>query len=170
MKKFMVLVLVVLAVGAAVAVFAGPGTGPGPGNCNGCGMGPGHGCNGGPGMGGGYNRMYDPTKAETVTGQVVSIEQFGSPQGSGMGAGFKLNTGSDTLVIHLGPQWFHDQQGVKIVAGDTVEIKGAKAERMGENIFIAAEVKKGAEVLKLRDENGVPAWAGWRCGQSKPGV
>lgn len=29
-------------------------------------------------------------------------------------------------------------------------------------LFIAAEVKKGDEVLKLRDENGMPYWAGWR--------
>jgi hypothetical protein len=143
-------------------VLAGPGMGPGPGNCNGCRM--------GPGMGGGHNRMYDPAKVETMTGQVVSLEQAASPRGMGMGVGFTLNTGSETLVVHLGPQWFIDEQGVKIAAGDTVEIKGVKVERMGEKIFVAGEVKKGAEVLKLRDENGIPTWAGWRRSEPKQGV
>jgi hypothetical protein len=116
------------------------------------------------------NQMYDPAKAETVTGQVVSLEQAASPRGKGMGVGFKLNTGSETFLVHLGPQWFIDEQGVKISAGDTIEIKGVKAERWGEKIFVAGEVKKGAEVLKLRDENGVPAWAGWRRSEPKQGV
>jgi hypothetical protein len=43
-----------------------------------------------------------------------------------------------------------------------VEIRGAKAFRRGEEVLIAAEVKRGQDVLKLRDENGAPAWAGWR--------
>jgi Glu-tRNA(Gln) amidotransferase subunit E-like FAD-binding protein len=51
---------------------------------------------------------------------------------------------------------------MKIKAGDKVEVKGVKAVRMGQDVFIAAEVKKNGEILKLRDENGVPFWAGWR--------
>lgn len=167
MKRFMIAGLAAALVISAGLVIAGPGMGPGPGNCDGCKMGPGHGCNGGPGMGGG---MYDPAKVETVTGQVVSLEQAASPRGRGMGVGFKLNTGSETILVHLGPQWFIDEQGLKIAAGDTVEIKGVKAERWGEKIFVAGELKKGAEVLKLRDENGVPAWAGWRRAEPKQGV
>ena len=168
MKRFIVAGMAALLVMIAGFVLAGPGMGPGSGsgNCDGCRMGAGRGCNGGPGM----NQMYDPAKAETVKGQVVSLEQAASPRGRGMGVGFKLNTGSETLMVHLGPQWFIDEQGVKIAAGDTVEIKGVKAERMGEKIFVAGEVTKGAEVLKLRDENGIPAWAGWRRSEPKQGV
>jgi hypothetical protein len=161
MKRFIVAGLAAVLVIFAGIVIADPGMGPGPGNCKGCGMGPGM---------GGHNRMYDPAKVEIITGQEVSLEHAASPRGMGMRVGFKLNTGSETIVVHLGPQWFIDEQGVKIAAGDTVEIKGAKAERWGEKIFIAAEVKKGAEVLKLRDENGVPAWAGWRRSETKQGV
>src|SRR3990172_8562893 len=112
MKRLIVAGMAAVLVMIAGFVLAGPGMGPGPVNCNGCRM--------GPGMGGG---MYDPAKAETVTGQVVSLEQAASPRGRGMGVGFKLNTGSETLMVHLGPQWFIDEQGVKISAGDTVEIK-----------------------------------------------
>ncbi len=35
----------------------------------------------------------------------------------------------------------------------------------GKPALIAAEVKKGNEVMKLRDANGVPAWSGGRRGR-----
>jgi hypothetical protein len=70
------------------------------------------------------------------------------------------------LSVLVGPQWFIDEQKMKLAAGDTVEIKGVKASR-GRDIFIAAEIKKGREVMTLRDENGRPAWAGWRQGEKR---
>jgi hypothetical protein len=32
----------------------------------------------------------------------------------------------------------------------------------GKPAIIAAEIKKGDETLRLRDDAGVPAWSGWR--------
>ena len=32
----------------------------------------------------------------------------------------------------------------------------------GKPAIVAAEIKKGNEALKLRDENGFPVWSGWR--------
>ena len=122
---------------------------------------------GGWGMQGGYHRMYDPAKAETVSGEVVTVEQVTPMKRMGAGIGLKLNTGKETLTVHLGPTWFIERQDMKIAAGDKVEIKGVKAVRMGQDIFIAAEVKKGSEVLKLRDENGIPLWAGARSSEAK---
>jgi hypothetical protein len=43
-----------------------------------------------------------------------------------------------------------------------VEVKGSRVTIAGKPVVIAAEVKKGDETLKLRDDNGIPAWAGWR--------
>jgi hypothetical protein len=84
-----------------------------------------------------------------------------------MGVVLTVNTGSDTLPVLLGPQWFIGGQKMKISAGDTVELKGVKTARRGRDIFIAAEIKKGQEVMTLRDENGRPAWAGWRHGEKR---
>jgi hypothetical protein len=50
----------------------------------------------------------------------------------------------------------------KIELGDTVDVKGSRITYNGKPAIIAAEVKKGDAVLKLRDENGFPAWSGWR--------
>lgn len=119
--------------------------------------------------GGGPGRMYDPAKAETVKGEVTAVEKIGGGRRMGPGIGLKLKTASGELVVHLGPQWYIEQQGeVPIKAGDAVEVKGVKASRGGQDFFLAGEVKKGGDVLKLRDESGVPLWAGWRRGSSAP--
>ena len=118
---------------------------------------------GGPGRGAG--RMYDPAKAETVQGEVTAVEKIGGGRKMGPGIGLKLKTASGELVVHLGPQWYIEQQGeVPIKAGDTVEVKGVKASRGGLDFMLAGEVRKGGDVLRLRDESGVPLWAGWRRG------
>ena len=155
MKKYgMIGVVLALAAAAGMAV-AGPGgknCGERRGNCDkqrGA---------------GGYGRMYDATKAETVVGDVVSMEQVSR---RGQGVGLTLKTSSGTVAVHLGPQWYFEREGgLKIKAGDIVEVKGVRSFRRGEEVFIAAEVKQGSEVLKLRDEKGVPVWAGERCSNS----
>lgn len=128
--------------------------------------GPGWRCNESKACGGcGAGGMYDPAKAEVMTGQVVSVERIESKRGPGKGVVLTVNAGSETRAVHLGPSWYLDQQNVQIAAGDQVEIEGVNTARRRGTVFLAAEVKKGSEVLILRDENGVPAWAGTRCKQ-----
>jgi hypothetical protein len=43
-----------------------------------------------------------------------------------------------------------------------IEVKGSRVTFEGKPALIAAEVRKGDEVLKLRDEAGMPLWSGWR--------
>jgi hypothetical protein len=115
------------------------------------------------GKGHGPWQSFDAGKTEMITGTVVAMEPIANRRGKGQGMELKLNTGSGQVVVHVGPQWYLDQQSVKIASGDSVEITGAMVSRRGTDIFMASEVKKGNEVLKLRDEHGAPAWRGQRC-------
>jgi hypothetical protein len=62
----------------------------------------------------------------------------------------------------LGPAFYLENQDVKIEPKDKVEVKGSRVTFEGKPAIIAAEVKKGDEVLRLRDDNGFPMWSGWR--------
>ena len=119
---------------------------------------------GGWGSGSQYMRMYDPKTVEAIRGEVVSVETF-TPMG-GMSGGMHLmvKTDKETVPVHLGPEWYLENQDTKIEPKDTVEIKGSRITFDGKPAIIAAEIKKGEEVLKLRDANGYPAWSGWRRG------
>jgi hypothetical protein len=125
---------------------------------------PGMGLGGGQGRGWGagdpYGRMYNPKTVETLTGEVVSLDKFTPGKRMSYGLHFTLKTEKETIPVHLGPSWYVEKQAVTIAAGDKVEVTGSRVTYEGKPAIIAREVKKGGQVLKLRDAAGVPAWAG----------
>jgi hypothetical protein len=117
---------------------------------------------GGWGMGSQYNRMYNPATVETVSGIIESVDKVTPMKGMNSGVHVVLKTGKETISVHLGPEWYVERLDTKIQKGDTIEVKGSRVTFAGKPAIIAAEVKKGDDVLVLRDTSGIPAWAGWR--------
>jgi hypothetical protein len=126
---------------------------------------PGMGRGAGPGWGG---RQYDPKTVETVSGEVVRVDEIRGKgwgqgrggRGKGYGVHLVLKTASEEVAVHLGPGWYLDKHGLKIAAGDHVEVRGSRVTFEGKPAIIAAEIKKGEQSLTLRDDNGLPAWRG----------
>jgi hypothetical protein len=103
-------------------------------------------------------RNYDPKTVETAHGKVLSVEKTTRAQGRGYGIHLMLQTEKETISVHLGPDWYMDKQTPHIEANDTITVTGSRVTIDGKPAIIAAEVKKGNEVLNLRDENGIPVW------------
>jgi hypothetical protein len=117
---------------------------------------------GGWGPGSTYGRMYDAKTVDKVTGEVATVDSITPMRGMSGGVHVALKTEQGEVSVHLGPQWYLENQDVKIEPGDRVEITGSRVTVQGKPTIIAAEVRKGDEVLQLRDAAGVPVWAGWR--------
>lgn len=107
-----------------------------------------------------YVRMYDPKTVETVTGTVTAVEKFTPMRGMSTGIHLEVATADGPLSVHLGPSWFIDEQPVKIAVHDKVEVTGSRITFDGKPAIIASEVKKGDQMLKLRDARGMPVWGG----------
>jgi uncharacterized OB-fold protein len=116
-----------------------------------------------------HSRVYNPQAVETVAGTVVSVDRraarkLGRPEHVSM----VLKTDKGNLTVNLGPGDYIDQQALKLAAGDQVEVKGMRVERRNRTMLIAGEVKKGGQVLKLRDDaTGRPQWAKGQKRRSK---
>jgi hypothetical protein len=119
---------------------------------------------GGSGWGSGtpYARMYNPQTVETIAGEVLSVDQITPMKGMSYGVHIVLKTNKETISVHLGPGWYIENQDVRIEPKDKIEVKGSRITFEGKPTLIAAEVKKGDEMLTLRDANGLPVWSGWR--------
>jgi hypothetical protein len=104
--------------------------------------------------------VYDPKTVETVKGEVASVDKVPSPRGKGHGIHLTLKTDKETIEVELGPDWYIEKQPVKIKEKDILAIKGSRVTLQGKPSIVASEVKKGDQSLKLRDENGTPAWSG----------
>jgi hypothetical protein len=131
---------------ATAAAWAQPGPGGGPGR--------------GWGAGGPYNRMFNPKTVETLNGEVAIVDKFIPNKNMSYGVHLILKTDKETIPVHLGPGWYMEKQGADFAAGDKVEVTGSRITYQGKPAIIAAKVKKGDQVLKLRDASGVPGWTG----------
>lgn len=125
---------------------------------------PGAGMGGGQGRGWGaqdtYGRMFNPKTVEKVTGEVASVETFTPGKGISPGTHITVKTDKETIPVHLGPNWFMQEQGLTLAVQDKVIITGSRITYEGKPTIIASEVTKDNRVWKLRDATGMPQWAG----------
>jgi len=108
-----------------------------------------------------YQRMYNTSTIETISGEVIGIEQTVPMRRMNKGIAVMLKTDKEMIAVHLGPSWYIERLETKIVKGDKIEVKGSRVTFTGKPAIIAAHVKKGGDALILRDSAGVPVWAGW---------
>ena len=86
-------------------------------------------------------------------GKVAKVEPMKGVK-DGLQMRFTTDQGNK-YVVYLGPKWFIENQKIKFMAGDSVEVRGKK---FG-NRIIASEVSKGDMTMKLRnEEDGMPSW------------
>jgi hypothetical protein len=114
------------------------------------------------GSGTSYGRMFNPKTVETIRGEVVSADFITPLKGMSNGVHLLLKTEGETLSVHLGPEWYISRQEPGIEPKDEIEVTGSRITFEGKPAIIASELKKGDDVLVLRDSNGIPVWSGWR--------
>ena len=109
---------------------------------------------------GGPPAQYNLKTVETVSGMVVAAPQPTPKGGLPTRAQLTLKTPKETLTVYLGPGWYVEKQGMKIAALDQVQVTGSRIMIQGKPALIAKEIRKGSQVLKLRNEQGQPLWRG----------
>jgi DNA/RNA endonuclease YhcR with UshA esterase domain len=102
---------------------------------------------------------YDPAAEATVTGVIQEVRQVTGRAAWG-GTHLTLDTGAGPLDVHVGPTWFLAKQSFTFAKGDQIEVTGSKVKYEGADALIAREIKRGEQVLTLRDAQGIPVWSG----------
>lgn len=99
----------------------------------------------------------NPSNVKTIEGTVVDTGRLGTP-GAGM-VGLRLKTGDGrTVLVNLGPRDYIGKQNFLVIDGDHVAITGADTSMGGRSMFVATQVSRDGQILKLRDPNGHPLW------------
>ncbi len=71
-----------------------------------------------------------------------------------------LQTTEGKITIFLGPSLYINKLPLQIKVLDKIEVTGSKITWEGSPVILAAEVKRGKDILRLRDPNGIPVWSG----------
>lgn len=111
-----------------------------------------------------YKRLFDPKTIKTISGQVIKIDQV--PE-FGFGLQMRLTVfidKKDVLPVYLGPAFYIVGlwQAKHFKLGDKVTVSDSQVTLSGEPLMIATTAKRGNEVLRVRDKDGIPGWIGWK--------
>jgi hypothetical protein len=70
----------------------------------------------------------------------------------------------EVLPVYLGPAFYivGSEEANHFKIGDEVAVTGSEVTVRGELFMLATTVKRGNEVLRLRDKEGNPEWIGWK--------
>jgi hypothetical protein len=117
-----------------------------------------------PGRKDAYNKFFDSKTIKTISGQAIKVDQVPEP---GFGLEMRLTVFIDEkeiLPVYLGPAFYivGTEQANNFKLGDKVTVTGSQVTIRGESFMIATTVKRGNDVLRLRDKDGNPEWIGWK--------
>jgi hypothetical protein len=101
---------------------------------------------------------YDKSKEVTITGVVERVERHRS--GSHAGLHLLLRTEEKTIEVHVGPVTYLQERRIQFQVGEEITVVGARTRFGDETVIVPREIKTPAEIVVLRDENGVPMWSG----------
>jgi len=108
---------------------------------------------------GGALPTYNPATELTVQGTVQEVKQFTGPGGM-IGTDVVLKTDNEAVVdIRLGPAAFLTQNQFALAQGDQIHVTGSKVKINNADIVLAREVRKGEQILTLRNAQGFPVWS-----------
>ena len=114
-------------------------------------------------------RDYDLKTVESVWGKVLSVEKITPAKKRGEWVQLMLQVENGTIAVQLGPAWYVDKQIPRIEANDSITVTGSRITLDGTPMIVAADIAKGSELLRLRDDNGNPVWPRRNEGNSEQG-
>jgi hypothetical protein len=77
-----------------------------------------------------------------------------------------VKTDTGQVLVHVAPADFLKEMDTSFKKGDEVQITGAKAPNATETEILAREITVGTNTTTLRDDKGIPVWAGWKPAKS----
>jgi DNA/RNA endonuclease YhcR with UshA esterase domain len=103
---------------------------------------------------------YNPSTEVTVTGTVDEVRQIPAAGRGGGGLHLVVGTEKGPMTVHLGPAAFVSSKNFNVAKGDALTVTGSKVTMAGEEVVLAREIRKGEQLLTLREPNGAPLWSG----------
>jgi len=102
---------------------------------------------------------YDAANEVKIKGVVDDIREV---PGDYEGTHLVVKTDTGTVLVHVAPADFLKEIDTSFKKGDEVQVVGCKAPDATENEILAREITVGTNTTTLRDDKGIPVWAGWK--------
>jgi len=101
---------------------------------------------------------YDLANEVTVKGSVEDLPQLPTEVGI---VHLMVKTDQGNVLVYVAPADFLKEIDTSFNKGDLIEVKGAKTPNPLQEEVLAREITVGTNTTTLRDDKGIPVWAGW---------
>lgn len=92
---------------------------------------------------------------QTIDGEVIRVTSDSSQDALASGVHLVVQPeGRHPVRVALAPGWYLDEHGLRFEPGDRVHAAGAPSG----DVFVASDVSKGKQSVRLRDASGRPLW------------
>jgi len=107
-----------------------------------------------------YAKLYNRSSVLTFRGKVTGITVGSAFPGAGNSVRLIVRaTNGGSMLVEVGPQWFVDNQRLKLHLKDKVAVTGSKVLLDNRGSIMAQKIVKGRVAMVLRDTAGHPYWA-----------
>ena len=108
-----------------------------------------------------YNKLYNAADVERIKVVVTEVKEVIPIPGMSPGVALVVKEGGegDEILVHLCPLWYKKASQIGIRKGDKIDLRGYFAEINGEEVIMAAKIKRKGKSFKVRlTSDGTPFW------------
>ncbi|MBI2843751.1 MAG: hypothetical protein HYX78_10160 [Armatimonadetes bacterium] len=117
-----------------------------------------------------FDLRYDPQKVMTVSGRVLTTIDYNPGNPAAGPQAVIISTPEDRIyTVFLGPGWYLDQTGLKLMRGDAITVTGSLREIVGREYLVVSTIATPTRSFSLRSASGSPLWSA-RAGVAPPPV
>lgn len=103
---------------------------------------------------------YDVTKQVKIKGVIEDIHET---SGTYEGTHLLVKTDTGTVLVQVAPAAFLKDIDASFNKGEEIQVVGAQNVGTEGEEVLAKEITVGNNTTTLRDDSGVPVWAGWKA-------
>jgi hypothetical protein len=103
---------------------------------------------------------YNTATEVTFNGIVDEVQQIPAPAKGRGGLHLMVRSDAGMQEVHLGPAAYVASKHFELTKGEAIVVTGSRVKLGGQDVVIAREIKKGDQVLTLRNPKGFPLWSG----------
>ena len=108
-----------------------------------------------------YNKLYNAADVERIKVVVTEVKEVIPIPGMSPGVALvvKERGEGEEILVHLCPVWYKKASQIGIRTGDKIDLRGYFAEINGEEVIMAAKIKRKGKSFKVRlTSDGTPFW------------
>ena len=108
-----------------------------------------------------YNKLYNAADVERIKVVVTEVKEVIPIPGMSPGVALvvKERGEGEEILVHLCPVWYKKASQIGIRKGEKIDLRGYFAEINGEEVIMAAKIKRKGKSFKVRlTSDGTPFW------------